>query len=284
MDNPTTPGSSAPTPRFPSGPSPAPRTTGVRRGSPSVVGDGVQQRQRVRGGSHRRQLLAAHPSHGPRPRRSSRRSPGREARFRRRWRSLVTNSPVNCNRMKSFNPTHHAARPAVSESSSANHTSLVRCDIEWTGVPEVRCSRRPSSVSRNRIACAAARESAQVSNGVIGRRAASRPIRPCMAVETPIPTRSAAGEQTRHFGQAGPDSAPHHLRVLHLPAGLGLLQRVLVDCAGTPATAEGEGGHLGRRGADVEADHNPGALGRAAHLSRPTARPARGCRPWSRDR
>ena len=77
----------------------------------------------------------------------------------------------------------------------------------------------------------------------------------------PDPDQLDAGERTRQFGQAGPDGAPHDLRVLYLPAGPGLLQRVLIHGAGTPATAEGEGGHLGRCGADVEADHHPGALG-----------------------
>ena len=219
MDNPTTPGSSAPTPRFPSGPSPAPRTTGVPRGSRassaiSSSNGSASVVARTGGSCSRRTPATSKASSFQSPvARSS--SPVPEA-----LEISVTNSPVNCNRMKSFNPTHQAARPAVSESCSANHISLVRCDIEWIGVPDVRCRRRPSSVSRSRIACAAARESAQVSNGVIGRCPASRPIRPCIAVETPIP-KDSPREQPARIGQAGPYGSPHNLRILHLQPGRG---------------------------------------------------------------
>jgi hypothetical protein len=196
-DSPAIPGAIAPVPRLPHGPSAAPATTGVLAGRPTSRAVAASRARRPVVGrigascSARTPHVAIASVLQLRVAMSSSPVPDADDRS-------VVSVPVSHARTTSFSPTHQHAADSSSGSWRANHMSFVSGVIGCPGTPvwSRSAAARPERCS---AASSWARESAQVSRGVSGRRSASRAIRPCMPALTEIAATSAGAGRADAF-------------------------------------------------------------------------------------
>ncbi len=205
IESPACPGSIAPVPRLPRGPSPAPTTTGSPGGRPSSAAataprGSVSVVSRI-GGSWSGRTPASSIASGFQSRSSMSSMPLPDA-----VDSSVATWPVSTASTQSLRPTQWAVPVSRSGWFSPIQRSFTSGDMACVGVPLVWCRRGPVECSLRRSACAEARESAHVSRSVTGRRSASNPTRPCMAVLIEIPTMRAGS--TRDTASRSASSTP----------------------------------------------------------------------------